>query len=51
MKISNYDLKTLKFKMSNERLGNEIVFNMIFFHKILLKGYVFIRSKDPNTRV
>jgi hypothetical protein len=51
MKISNYDLETPRFKMGIERLGNEIVFNMIFFHKILLKGYISIRSKDPNTHV
>jgi hypothetical protein len=33
MKISNYDLKTSEFKMGIERLGNEIVFSMIFFTK------------------
>jgi hypothetical protein len=33
MRISNYDLKTPKFKMGIEGLGNEIIFNMTFFTK------------------
>jgi hypothetical protein len=33
MKISNYDLKTPKFEMDIEGLGNGSIFNMILFTK------------------
>ena len=37
MRISKYDLKTPKFKMGIEGLGNEIIFNMTFFTKFFKK--------------